>query len=162
MRLLGGPAHLVRRFFGSLSSRYPSPEDQEMVAGALTPEEADTFWRQATPDLAHAIAVARHVMAARPGRTDLARAALLHDIGKIKAGLGTVGRSVASILHILRLPLPRRMRLYADHAAIGARMLEDLVVEQAAIDFARHHRDGPPDGFDPDDWAALSDADHAS
>lgn len=133
-----------------------------MVAGALRSAEAAIFWRQATPDLAHAVAVARHVMAARPGRTDLVRAALLHDVGKIEAGLGTVGRSVASILHVLRLPLPRRMRRYADHTAIGARMLEDLAVEQAVSDFARHHRGARPDDFDPDDWDVLTEADHAS
>lgn len=162
MRRLGGITHLAKRFARSLASRYPSPRDQALVAGALSREEAEIFWRQAVPDLVHAVASARHVAATHPDRVDLARAALLHDVGKIDADLGTFGRSAASIMHLLRLPLPRRMRLYIDHAEIGAVMLEVLGVEQIAVDFARHHRSGWPKGFDAADWRALSEADHAS
>ena len=42
--------------------------------------------------------------------------ALLHDVGKIEAGLGTFGRVAATVVG----PRTRRFRLYHDHEAIGA------------------------------------------
>lgn len=159
MRAPGGLGHLMRRFLGAIVSRYPSPPDQLFVAGLLGEEEAGLFWRQETPDLAHAVVVARRLLAAHPGRSDLARAALLHDVGKIRARLGTLGRSVASVLEAAHLPLAGRMSTYANHGEAGARMLEDIGLEGIAVYFARHHRTGPPDDVDPEDWEALRAAD---
>ena len=44
--------------------------------------------------------------------------ALLHDVGKVEAGLGTFSRVVATVVG----PRTRRFRLYHDHEALGARL----------------------------------------
>jgi putative nucleotidyltransferase with HDIG domain len=155
VRYLG---HLARRFFGSLRARRPGPSDQAYVAGHLSEAERDIFWTQPVPDLAHAIRGARR---ADPegDRPDLARAALLHDIGKRHASLGSVGRSVATVMSWMPLPMPSKMSTYLDHAALGAAELERLNCEQLVVAFARHHHGECPIGIDPDDWTALVGAD---
>ena len=46
--------------------------------------------------------------------------ALLHDVGKFEADLGTFARVAATIVG----PRGRRFRMYHDHEAIGARLAE--------------------------------------
>jgi hypothetical protein len=46
--------------------------------------------------------------------------ALLHDAGKVEAGLGTFGRVVATVVG----PRTARFRSYHDHEAIGARLAD--------------------------------------
>ena len=65
---------------------------------------------------------ARGATVRRPLRPDAARAeiagALLHDVGKVEAGLGTFGRVAATVVG----PRTARFRRYHDHEAIGARL----------------------------------------
>ena len=152
-------AHLARRFFGSWRARRPDAESQRLVAALLSPREAEVFWAQPVPDLDHAVRSANAVLTDRPNRTDLARAALLHDVGKRHSGLGTVGRSVAAALSIIRVPLRGRFRRYVDHAEIGARELERLECDDVVVAFARHHHGAMPAGFEEDAWTILLDAD---
>jgi putative nucleotidyltransferase with HDIG domain len=160
----GGVRHLARRFFGSLRTRFPDADGQRLVATTLTtPGTADIFWGQQRQDVVHGIAVARLVLDDHPDRADLARAALLHDVGKAASRLGVIGRSLATILAATRLPVGARMHAYLDHAQIGARMLETAGIEDVAVAFARHHRDAEaPSGVDPSDWAILRRADHGA
>lgn len=160
MRRFGGIPHLARRFFRALRARYPGPDDQRLVADLLTADEAALFWSQPVQDLDHSVAAARRVLLARPGRYDLARAVLLHDVGKIEARIGVLGRSVATVLAALRLPMSRRMRAYIDHGEIGARMLAAIGVDGIPEVYARYHTaKGIPPGIDPDDWETLIAAD---
>jgi len=72
-------------------------------------------------DQRHAAAVARRFLARRPGATRAEVAgALLHDAGKVEAGLGPVGRVLATVVG----PRTARFRTYHDHEAIGARLAE--------------------------------------
>ena len=84
----------------------------------LLPAEWAMWERLGPADQRHTIEVARRFGAARPdaSRAEMA-GALLHDIGKIECGLGTVGRVVATIVG----PRTARFRQYHDHEAIGAR-----------------------------------------
>ena len=68
----------------------------------------------ATPSL-----VARRFLDRRPAadRAEVA-GALLHDVGKVEAALGTFGRVAATIVG----PRTERFRTYHDHEAIGARL----------------------------------------
>lgn len=162
MSAFGGARHLVRRFVGFLRARFPDAEDQSLVAATLpTPDAADLFWSQQRQDVAHGIAVARIVLDRCPDRADLARAALLHDVGKSVSRLGVIRRSLATLLVTARLPTGSRMREYLDHASIGAHMLETKGLDDIAVAFARHHRAADaPLGVDPRDWATLRVADH--
>lgn len=117
------------------------------------------FWSQPVPDLAHAVRSAQAVSTAAPGRVDLTRAALLHDVGKRLSGTGTVGRSVATALSLARLPTPGRMGFYLDHARLGAEELEALGCEDLVVQFARHHHGVKPPHIATVDWEILLDAD---
>jgi putative nucleotidyltransferase with HDIG domain len=154
-------AHLVRRFFEVLRARRPGPADQSRVAALLTAAEAALFWAQAPADQAHAVACLRRVAAARPDRRDLARAALLHDVGKRHAPLGVVGRTAASLLALVRLPAPGRLGVYLRHAQMGAEDLRSVGAEALIVSFAAGHHGPVPEGISPDDWAVLVAADEA-
>jgi hypothetical protein len=55
--------------------------------------------------------------------------ALLHDCGKVEAGLGTVGRVVATVAG----PRSSRFRAYHDHEAIGARLAQAAGSDPATV-----------------------------
>ncbi|MGH9119842.1 MAG: hypothetical protein ACRD0A_18810 [Acidimicrobiales bacterium] len=95
--------HLVRRFFGSLPPGGPRPDDDAWARSHLLPGELDLWGEMRGPDRRHAVAVARRVDAAIDDaavgvneRAVLA-AALLHDVGKLEAGLGPIGRVAATL-----------------------------------------------------------------
>ena len=115
-------AHLGKRFLTSLSPRRPDPDDVEWAGTFLTVGERALWERMAAPDRRHSIVVARRFVALRPAasREEVA-GALLHDVGKVEAGLGTFSRVVATVVG----PRTRRFRLYHDHEAIGARLAAD-------------------------------------
>jgi hypothetical protein len=147
--------HLVRRFFETLRSRPLGPLEQIEAARLLFDSEAALFWAQPAGDQRHGLACARLVEARRPGRPDLARAALLHDVGKRHAGLGVIGRSLASFLDLLHLPTPGRLAAYLAHPEVGADELERAGSEAIAVQFARNHHQSRPPAVDEDDWAVL-------
>lgn len=153
--------HLIRRFFESVRSRWPSPADQRFVAGFLSLELAAAFHRQHPMDQSHAVGCARRVVAAAPGRPDLVRAALLHDVGKQVAHLGVLGRSLASVASILHLPRTGRMQEYLDHGTIGADLLAALGEGGIVTAFAAHHHGLAPEGIDAGDWRILLEADRS-
>jgi hypothetical protein len=151
----GGPGHLVRRFFGVLGAHPLRPAEQAWVASLLRPAEWALFWGQAAADQRHAFACARAARAALPERDDLARAALLHDVGKRHADLGALGRSLATTLRFLRLPAHGRLAAYLAHAATGAADLAAAGAEPVVVDFARHHHAPRPEGLPSADWDVL-------
>ena len=55
--------------------------------------------------------------------------ALLHDVGKQVAGLGTTARVIATLVG----PRTRRFREYHDHEALGAAMLRRAGVEESTV-----------------------------
>jgi hypothetical protein len=152
--------HLVRRFFLSLRTRPLDPAEQAEAAALLRPEERDAFWSQPALDQRHALESARAAGALAPGRPDLIRAALLHDLGKRHAHLGVLGRSLASGLQLLRLPTPGRLRRYLNHGPIAAEELADAGSEAVVVAYARDHHRHRPVEVDPADWEVLVAADH--
>ncbi len=118
---MASPAHLVRRFVGSLSRRPPSAADEGWARGWLADGELALWQQMAAADRRHAVLVARRFVDRRPAATRAEMAgALLHDIGKIDAGLGTLARVVATVVG----PRTDRFRRYHDHERIGAELLE--------------------------------------
>ena len=120
MSTLGDSGHLVRRFAGSLSSRPPAAEDEDWAESHLLESEVDLWRGMSNQDRRHAIEVARRFEGAVGPSADRGAmaGALLHDVGKADAGLGTFGRVLATIL-------PARWRRgryesYRRHEAIGA------------------------------------------
>jgi hypothetical protein len=112
-------AHLARRFATSLSSAPPDAADEAWAHGHLGAGERALWDRMTASDRRHSIEVARRFVDRRRGATvDEVAGALLHDVGKIEAGLGTLGRVTATVVG----PRTRRFRRYHDHEAIGAQL----------------------------------------
>ncbi|MCU1355362.1 MAG: hypothetical protein JWM89_780 [Acidimicrobiales bacterium] len=133
---MGGTAHLVKRFFGSVVPIGPTPADAAWALTHLLPDEVDVWSRMSKQDRRHAVGVARRVEralgveAARP----VLAAALLHDCGKTVSGLGTYGRVIATLSakvggHDVAAAwsetqgFTRRVGLYLEHPRLGADLL---------------------------------------
>ncbi len=149
----------MRRAVGSVRAQPLTPREEAEVAGLLGERLAGLFWQQEPMDQRHGIDAARLVLARRPGSHQLARAALLHDIGKRHATLGVPGRIAATLLAIARVPVRGRMRVYLEHAERGARELEAAGADPITVAYARHQDGLRPDAIEPGAWALLKQAD---
>jgi hypothetical protein len=142
--------HLVRRFVGSLSPRPPSADDEAWAEAQLLPGERGVWRRMANPDRRHAVDVARRVAAVigpdapRP----VVAAALLHDCGKVDAGLGTFGRVGATVWISLagRARAGRgngRVARYCRHEPIGAVMVHEAGSDPVTVALVGGMPDAP-------------------
>jgi HD domain len=145
--------HLVRRFAGALSPVGPDADAEDWVSHILSPRELALWRRMSAPDRRHAVGVARRVAVAlgpAEATPPVLAAALLHDVGKVDAGLGTWGRVPATALGVVsghrqaarwaqaRGPLGRVGR-YIDHARIGAELLEEAGSDPLTVRWAAEH-----------------------
>jgi hypothetical protein len=128
---VSSPAHLVRRFAGSLSRAEPRADDIAWARAALSGREWELWQAMPVQDRRHSVAVARRFEALRPGagRAELA-GALLHDVGKQQSGLGTFGRVLATLVG----PRTGRFRSYHDHEPLGAAMLAAAGSDHATVE----------------------------
>lgn len=129
------------------------------MTGWLSPPLAELFFDQPMADQRHGYEAALSVVAAVGPGGDLVVAALVHDVGKRHSRLGVVGRSLASLLIKLRLPIPARARMYRDHGIVGARELAHVGAPSLAIDFALHHHGPRPVSIPMGTWDILNAAD---
>jgi HD domain len=165
--MAAGYRHLVRRFFGSLWPGGPSAGDEGWARRQLLPGELELWARLSGPDRRHAVGVARRTVALLDGEAarPVVAAALLHDVGKLDAGLGTFRRSIATAVAIV-VGHDRagrgdgRLGRYLRHDAIGADLLRSAGSDPLTVAWAREHH------LDPARWsvpaavgAALKDAD---
>lgn len=152
-------AHLTRRFFWTLRAQPLTPREQAEAEGLLRESERPLFWSQAAVDQRHGLEGARRVLRDRPGERAVARAALLHDVGKRHSGLGLLGRSLASGLTLVGIR-PRRFRSYYDHGRIGAEELRAIAAEDIVVEWSRAHAErARPESISVADWASLLEAD---
>jgi hypothetical protein len=144
-------AHLTRRFFGSLSPGGPPRADAAWAVQHLLPAERELWSTMSDSDQRHAIRVARQAAAtlgSRATRPVLA-AALLHDIGKTASGLGTIGRTMATLVGLVspgRVQAWRtsggvrqRIALYLCHPELGAGQLARAGSDPLTVAWAREH-----------------------
>lgn len=175
---MGRPVHLGRRFVGALSPVAPKPADVEWVAGICTEAELALWRRLPRHDRRHSIRVARDVEAALAG-TEYAgdrrwiEAALLHDVGKLDAGLGVLGRVGATLAgaaasHDLaeawsaKRGVTRKVGLYLRHPELGADRIRMAGGSPEAAAWAECHQDPARHadcGLPPVVVAALAAAD---
>jgi putative nucleotidyltransferase with HDIG domain len=152
--------HLVTRFFGVVTSSPLGPAAQDEVNRALTEQQATLFWSQAPIDQRHAYEVATRVRKKLGADSEAVKAALLHDVGKRHSNAGAIGRSLATVLDAMKLPLPGDWRRYRDHGVLGAVDLEQMGAGSLAVAFARGIV-AEGDRIDPEVWTALIEADDA-
>lgn len=170
----GSVRHLAGRFFGALSPAGPSPTDEAWALGWLLPGEQDLWHRMSGPDRRHAVGVARDTLrllddgGPEPGRPVVA-GALLHDVGKVVSGLGTVARAAVTAVALVvgrsrlagteastpadawsdtgaagRRSLRRRVQCYFRHDRIGADLLRQAGSDGLTVAWAEEHH-LPPD-----------------
>lgn len=151
------PFHRARRFFESLRPGPPSSSDVEWALGLLNEREQRLFSQMSNPDKRHAVRVARRVEAASdelagvevPIEVALS-AALLHDVGKTEAHLGTYGRTIATLSGVVggldlaeiwqdRTGFTRKVGLYLRYGIIGAEMLELAGSDERVIAWSIEH-----------------------
>lgn len=112
--------HLAKRFAGMLSRKPVARADLNWVDSVLLVGESALWHRLSVADQRHSIVVARRFVAEAGDRSrDEVAAALLHDIGKLRSGLGVWARVVATVVG----PRTERFRQYHDHERIGSEML---------------------------------------
>jgi hypothetical protein len=172
---MAGITHLARRFFGSLRPGGPSAPDAEWAEAQLLPDEVVLWQSMSSADRRHAAGVARRVEVAlgdEATRPVLA-AALLHDVGKTEANLGTYGRVIATIsgAAIGRDPdivrawtrtrgFTRSVGLYLQHPRIGGDLLAMAGSDPLTEAWTReHHLPEDQWSIDPHLGAALKAAD---
>jgi hypothetical protein len=139
----------------------------------LSERELALWRRMSRADRRHAAGVAHRVertLGHEAGPPVLA-AALLHDVGKVSAGLGTYGRVVATLAGAAAgqkmadawtqgRGFTRKVGLYLRHATLGADMLAMAESDPLTVTWAREHH------LPRDEWtlppaiaAALKEAD---
>ena len=114
--------HLVRRFFQSLSPRYPATSETASLRSLMTDSEFALWASMVAADQRHSLKVVERF---RWRLSDASTAEIvgvaLHDVGKVRSGLGTFGRVVATLVG----PHTRRFATYHDHERVGLEMLRE-------------------------------------
>lgn len=155
-----GWRHLAAGAVEYMFARRLDPAEQMEAAGWLnSPAEAELFWKQAPADQRHGLTAARLVARERPERRDLIRAALLHDVGKRRAGLGLWGRTRAALAERRGWKVSRRAEEYLRHGEAGAEDLAAAGAEETVVRYARGHHGPRPPEIPPRDWEILMRAD---
>ena len=156
--------HLARRLAGSLRPGGPPAGEEEWVAGVLSGAELALWRRMSGADRRHAVAVARRAESILgPGGSSgpVLAAALLHDVGKVVARLGTPARVVATVAGMAgRTSLTPRIGQYLRHDALGAQLLTEAGSDSLTVAWAAEHH-LPPERWTvpPAVGAALKAAD---
>lgn len=104
--------------------------ERQWIQSVLSPSEFDVWNNMMVQDRRHSVMVGRRFVKYRPTATQSEIAgALLHDVGKSVARLGTVGRVIATLVG----PHTNRFRQYHDHESIGATMLLSIGSDELTI-----------------------------
>lgn len=140
--------HRVQRFFGSLRPRPVDDADVTFVKLTLTPSELAEWEQLSRADKAESLATARrtaHALGPEADDTWLA-VALLHDVGKTDADLGTFGRVGATMIaavvsHGRARHYGGAVGRYVSHDDLGAARLRAAGARPEAVAWAEaHHR----------------------
>ncbi len=150
--MVGTAWHLIKRLATSLPRTPPSAGDEAWVSTHLISGEQRLWDRLSNPDRRHAVLVARRFVdrlaPVAPERAAVA-AALLHDVGKLRSGLGTWSRVAATLIG----PRGNRFSEYHDHEAIGVEMLIAAGSEAITVALVGRRGDAPTTLIDALSWA---------
>ena len=123
-------AHLAKRFVLSLVPSQVQEIERQWVHSILSQDESALWNSMMVQDRRHSVMVGRRFVKLRPTSSQGEIAgALLHDVGKSAARLGTFARVLATLVG----PRTSRFRQYHDHESIGAEMLRSIGSDELAI-----------------------------
>lgn len=152
--------HLAKRFFESLSRRPPTAGEDRWVRSHLNDGEVLLWEQMSAPDQRHALHVAREVATREPGASRaVMAAAVLHDVGKVVSGYGTLRRVGATVAWALipgaargrlahrwgageglgRARSVRRLARYRLHPELGAELLRNAGADELTASWAAQH-----------------------
>ena len=125
------------------------PRAARAAAAELPANLRPLFLEMDRRDQGHAIRVLHRV---GPAPEVLRQAALLHDVGKARAFLGTPGRTLVVLARaahltaqVSRLPLiGSRVARYVLHPEIGADMLREAGAPEALVEIVAEHQRAKP------------------
>jgi putative nucleotidyltransferase with HDIG domain len=155
----GSLRHLAGRWLGAVWPAGPRRQDERWALDILLDGERELWHRMSGPDRRHAVRVAREATrlldeAGLPARREILAAALLHDVGKVDCGLGTLSRVrvtfEAVVLGTDRFGEGARdsarrasARRYLEHDRIGAELLRSAGSDELTIAWAAQHHLAP-------------------
>jgi len=123
--------------------------DDTLAFKYLNSEELELFLRLPTHEKKHAVGTACSIQALNKEGKDmdvLIKAALLHDIGKVKSGAGVIEKSILvlmdKLMPSLSWKISRKMNMfyvYYNHPDIGAELLESINTKESVILLVRYH-----------------------
>ena len=123
-------AHLAKRFVLNLVPSQVHEIERQWVQSILSQDEFALWSNMMVQDRRHSVMVGRRFVKHRPNALNSEIAgALLHDVGKSAARLGTLARVLATLVG----PRTSRFRQYHDHEAIGAAMLRSINSDELTI-----------------------------
>lgn len=123
-------AHLAKRFVLNLVPSQVHEFERQWVHSILSQDEFDLWNNMMVQDRRHSVMVGRRFVKYRPTALQAEIAgALLHDVGKSAARLGTFARVFATLVG----PRTSRFRQYHDHEQIGATMLRSIGSDELTI-----------------------------
>jgi hypothetical protein len=122
--------HLTKRFVLSLVPSQVQEIERQWVQSVLSPSEFDVWNNMMVQDRRHSVMVGRRFVKYRStaSQSEIA-GALLHDVGKSVARLGSFARVIATLVG----PCTNRFRQYHDHESIGATMLRSIGSDELTI-----------------------------
>ena len=104
--------------------------ERQWVQSVLSPSEFDVWNKMMVQDRRHSVMVGRRFVKHRltAMQSEIA-GALLHDVGKSVARIGSFGRLIATLVG----PRTNRFRQYHNHEQIGATMLRSIGSDELTI-----------------------------
>ena len=131
--------HLAKRFVLHLVPSQVHEIERQWVHSVLTLSEFDLWNNMMVQDRRHSVMVGRRFVKLRPTASQGEIAgALLHDVGKSAARLGTFARVLATLVG----PRTNRFRQYHDHEKIGATMLRSIGSNELTVSMVEGSCDG--------------------
>ena len=143
----------LRQGFRSLFA-FSQTVELSLAAQYLTPEMLTLFQRMRQSEQLHSLNVLRDVLAQGTTHTDLAAAALLHDVGKSRYPLGTWQKTLAVLVRSLSPGLFQRWSernpanpwyrpfvVYVKHAVWGAEMVAAAGASETTRWLVEHHQE---------------------
>jgi hypothetical protein len=146
----------IWQFFQSLKQPL-GDDDWKVVESILSPAELALFRDLPTQDQNHSIRVLEGIQALGEDAPDLLKAALLHDLGKLKYPLSRWERVVAVLITGLfpnkvkywgegePVGLKRPLVVIRKHPDWGADLAEKAGSDPRTVWLIRHHEDGKPE-----------------
>jgi hypothetical protein len=141
---------------------FSRPVDYALAEAALSPPLMDLFRRLRRSEQLHSLNVLRDVATQGPTPPDLAAAALLHDVGKIRWPIALWQRTLPVLVPPVspalarrwsegdpRQPWARPFVVRAHHAAWGAEMIAAAGASEPTVWLVRHHQDKDVDPKHP-------------